>query len=292
MKRLLIFFMLIMGSAPIHGNEVPQLSENMARVIITLRLAGEMNDGVLLVRYPRTDLPLAAGTGSPSALPDVSWISWKDTPKGMLMTGHFLLKENEVPSFTAGLVKGNIRVAAVHPYSPGEGCRIMCVHFQGTGKGEVMAKTLRLTLDKMNLSRKPADTAPQAKPMVLDTTQIESIMGIKGLAADNVLKFTRTRKGVRIWDTELTEGMGADSFAIFAGTNEQAFVSGALALTEAEVNSVIRTLQNGGFAVTSIHNHLLDEQPYRTLFLHFQGTGNALDLSRSLRKAFDLSRGQ
>lgn len=291
MKRFLIFFMLMMGTAPIHGDEVPQLSENMARVIITLRLAGEINDGVLLVRYPRNDLTLTAGTGVTSALTDVSWISWKDAATGMLMTGKFLLKETEVPLFTAGLVKGNIRVAAVHPYSPGEGCGIVCVHFQGTGKGEVMAKTLRLTLDKLNFPSKPAVTAPQTKPMALDTTQIESILGMKGQASDGILKFTRTRKGVRISDTELSAGMGADSSVVFSGTNEQALISGTLVLAEPEVNPVIRSLQNGGFAVISLHNHLLAEQP-RILFLHVQGAGNALNLSRSLKTAFDLSKGQ
>jgi len=293
MRILPVIVVLALATMPAYGEEeVPQLSESMARVIISLRLAGEMIDGVLVAQCPRSDLPLSARAGDTLlVLADASWVSWKETGKGMLMTGNFLLKDDEVQTFAAGLVKGNIRVAGIHDYSPGGGCGIRCVHFQGTGKGEVMAKTVRLALEKIGLPQKSEVSASQGKPVVLDTVQIESIMGMKGRIANGVLKFLRARKGIKLSDVELTAGMGADSCAGFAGTNEQAMVSGTLVLTEAEVNPVIRSLQNGGISVLSLHNHFLDDQP-RTLFLHFQGAGNALNLARTLRAAFDLSKGQ
>ena len=46
------------------------------------------------------------------------------------------------------------------------------------------------------------------------------------------------------------------------------------------------TAINGGIEVTSLHNHLLNEQP-RLFFMHFWANDTAVKLARTLRAALD-----
>ncbi len=151
-----------------------------------------------------------------------------------------------------------------------------------------MAKTLRLALDKIKLSQRSA--FPPSSMPILDTIQIEHIMGLKGRTINGIFELSQERTGVMLAGIELTSGMGLNSWAGFTGTNEQAIVAGELVLSAAEVNPVIRSLQAGNIKILTIHHHLLDEQP-RMFFLHFQGTGNVLHLARTLRSAFDFTKG-
>jgi hypothetical protein len=57
----------------------------------------------------------------------------------------------------------------------------------------------------------------------------------------------------------------------------------------AEVNKVIRALQQGGIATTALHSHMLDETP-RLFFMHFWGNGDAVALARTLRTALVQTR--
>jgi hypothetical protein len=57
-------------------------------------------------------------------------------------------------------------------------------------------------------------------------------------------------------------------------------------MLEHEVNSVIRTLRTCGLEVVSVHNHMLGDTPHM-IFLHYLGTGPAVQLAESFRAALD-----
>jgi hypothetical protein len=52
------------------------------------------------------------------------------------------------------------------------------------------------------------------------------------------------------------------------------------------VNPVIRALSGHGIAVTSLHNHLLNDEP-RLFFMHFWAEGDAAALAAGLRAGLD-----
>jgi hypothetical protein len=54
----------------------------------------------------------------------------------------------------------------------------------------------------------------------------------------------------------------------------------------AEVNQVIRALQQGGIEVTALHSHMLTEEP-RLFFMHFWANDDAVKLAQGLRGALD-----
>ena len=63
-------------------------------------------------------------------------------------------------------------------------------------------------------------------------------------------------------------------------------ITGDFVMIGSEVNSVIRALRENGIEITSLHNHLLNDEP-RLFFMHFWANDDALKLARGLRAALD-----
>jgi hypothetical protein len=76
------------------------------------------------------------------------------------------------------------------------------------------------------------------------------------------------------------------TYAAFTGTPERAFVVGDTCMLSEEVNPVIDALRKGNLEVVAIHNHMLGGSP-NFIFLHFQGTGDPVDMAKAIRAAWD-----
>jgi len=76
------------------------------------------------------------------------------------------------------------------------------------------------------------------------------------------------------------------TYAAFSGTPSDATVVGDTCLLGEEVNPVIDALRAGNLQVVAIHNHMLGGSP-NFIFLHFQGRGDARELGRTIRNAWD-----
>jgi hypothetical protein len=70
--------------------------------------------------------------------------------------------------------------------------------------------------------------------------------------------------------------------------NGHAAVTGDFVMIASEVNPVLRSLRKNGIEVTSLHNHLLNDEP-RLFFMHFWAQDDALKLAGKLRAALDLT---
>jgi hypothetical protein len=76
------------------------------------------------------------------------------------------------------------------------------------------------------------------------------------------------------------------TYAAFAGVPADATVVGDTCMLGEEVNPVVDALRAGSVDVVAIHNHMLGGTP-NFIFLHFQARGDARDLARTIRKAWD-----
>jgi hypothetical protein len=70
----------------------------------------------------------------------------------------------------------------------------------------------------------------------------------------------------------------------FQVAEEKVATKGDFVLVAAEVNPVIAELRRGGFAVTALHSHMLEESP-RLFFLHFWGVDAPERIGGTLRAA-------
>jgi hypothetical protein len=76
------------------------------------------------------------------------------------------------------------------------------------------------------------------------------------------------------------------TYAAFTGKPGRAFVVGDTCMLPEEVNPVLDELRKGNLEVVAIHNHMLGGSP-NFIFLHFQGTGAAIDMAKAIRAAWD-----
>ena len=119
---------------------------------------------------------------------------------------------------------------------------------------------------------------------------VATILGKKGdLSADGVYKvtFPRTDVKVTMHGAPVPVGMGLASWtALTRMPDGKYMVMGDTVMLGSEVNKVIDALRAGGIEVVALHNHMLGEQP-QIMFLHYQGTGDAEALARTVRRALD-----
>ena len=83
--------------------------------------------------------------------------------------------------------------------------------------------------------------------------------------------------------------MGVNTWAAFAGSDDQAIVDGDFAMLESELQGVLKALRKAGINIVAIHQHMTGETP-RMLFLHYWGIGRTEDLARGLKDALGQTR--
>ena len=127
--------------------------------------------------------------------------------------------------------------------------------------------------------------APKSQS-ALDTAAIEKAFGMTGQLQGDVYRIgmPRTDLAVAVHGIAIKPGLALGSWAAFRKAGNQAVVHGDLVLTQTEINPLISMLQDGGFQITALHNHLLDETPH-VMYLHYWGVGAEEALAATLHAA-------
>jgi hypothetical protein len=203
--------------------------------------------------------------------------------------GDMVLLETEVTPVLTRLQEGGVEQTAVHHHVLHETPRIVYAHIHAHGDPVRIAETVRSALALTGTPEQATGaTAAQQVGMELDTAQIAAIMATNGRVNGGVYQVNVPRgETVRAGGIEIPASMGLASAFNFQPTGGgRAAITGDFVLTGVEVNRVIRALRAHGIEVTSLHNHLLDEEP-RLFFMHFWANDDAVELARGLRAALD-----
>jgi hypothetical protein len=263
-----------------------EIPSSLSQVTKILGMNGQMQDGALVIHYPRSDLKVTiAGEVIPTALGLSSWAEWKPVGNETAMTGNFVLTENEIAPFMLELERGNIRVTGMYNHFLKEQPRIMFMHVNGTGNADSLATTLRSALCRTATPQKESASVKESA-MKIDTGAIKSIMGHSGFSNGGVYKFTFVGSGEAQNGAVTHSSIGLTSWVGFTGTNDKARVAGDIIMPAKEVSRAIRTLKSGGIDVVSVHNQMYSDQS-KTFVLHYWGTGNVQKLARTIAIAFD-----
>jgi len=86
---------------------------------------------------------------------------------------------------------------------------------------------------------------------------------------------------------EVGKEMGVNTWAAFAGNDQNAVVDGDFAVLENQLQPALKSLRKSGINIVAIHSHMTGENP-RILFLHYWGRGPAADLAKAVKTALDL----
>jgi hypothetical protein len=80
----------------------------------------------------------------------------------------------------------------------------------------------------------------------------------------------------------IEKDMGVNTWAAFAGTDDNAIVDGDFAVTEDQLQPVLKELLEDKINIVAIHQHMAHEDP-RILFFHYWGSGAAKDLANAVK---------
>jgi hypothetical protein len=116
---------------------------------------------------------------------------------------------------------------------------------------------------------------------------LEGIFGKKGEANNGMFKVTYGRP-VKVHGATMGDAMGVNTWAGFAGADDQAVVDGDFAVLETELQPVLKSLRKAGISIVAIHQHMTNEEP-RLIFFHYWGQGKAQDLAKAVRAAISLT---
>jgi hypothetical protein len=124
-----------------------------------------------------------------------------------------------------------------------------------------------------------------AKDSSISPAPLEAVFGMKGQTSNGMFKVVIGRQA-NMHGVTVGNEMGINTWAAFAGSDSEAVVDGDFAMTEEELQPVLKTMRAEGINI-AIHQHMTQEQP-RIMFLHYWGKGKAADLAKSVKKALDV----
>ena len=262
-------------------------------------LKGTFNkdENVFKVAKPRSDVKIAVdGWPMPPFMGLTSWAAFTPAHDGQTMLmGDTVLFEDEVnPAMSAALENG-LEVTALHNHFFFDEPKVYFMHIGGMGDAGALAAAVKKVYDKVAEIR-AAQPEPQkmfAGTKIGATNSIspeplEAILG-KGQAKDGMFKIVIGRTAT-MHGTPVAKEMGINTWAAFAGSNDEAVVDGDFAMTENELQTVLKAMRKEGINIVALHQHMSQEEP-RILFLHYWGKGKAVALAQSLKLALDAQTG-
>jgi uncharacterized protein DUF1259 len=282
-----LFLGLVATASPVfaQGNSRPLDTAGIAKAI---GKQGDLSGEMYRVNFPRSDLTVKIGgvTVKP-ALALTSWAAFLRAGDGAITYGDLALLGDEVNPVISKLEEKGIRLAALHNHLLHEDPPIWFIHFAGYGDEVVMAAALKeaLELTKTPPAAAPS-AAPEAKPELAG--EIERIIGYQGVMGGGVFHIVVPRTEIRVAaiGAHLPGSMGMNTPLNFQLDGKNAAINGDFMLLPGELDPVIKALRANGIEITSLHNHLFDNEP-TILFMHFWANDDAVKLARGIRAALD-----
>ena len=267
---------------------------NTARIDELTGLKGKMNEkeGVYKVTFPRSDVKVVVdGWTMPPFMGLGTWAAFTATKDGAMVMGDTVLFEDEVNAAMTAALDNGLNVTALHNHFFFDKPKVFFMHIEGEGSVDQLANAVRKVYDAVKKVRsensQPKDSfGGSALPdkNSISAEPLNKIFAAQGDAKDGMVKFTfgrpATMHGVKIDNT-----MGVNTWAAFAGADDNAVVDGDFAVTEDELQAVLKSLVKQKIYIVAIHQHMTHEQP-RIMFFHYWGRGRAKELAENVKSAF------
>lgn len=253
----------------------------------TPEVAGE----VVKVSFPRKDLGVTVdGYAMAPFMGLTSWAAFSPAAKNEAMVmGDLVLLADEVSPVMSALLDNGVEVTALHNHFAGDRPQVFFMHIGGEGTVSVLGRAVHLALDTIAKVRSnPVAPLPPPASNAIDAAKLDPLFGVKGTAKDGMYKVVLGRTAAAACGCKIGKVMGVNTWAAFGGTDDDSVVDGDFAVTEAELQPVLKSLRAGAVHVVAIHHHMTGESP-RILFLHYWGRGKSTSLATLLRKTVDLT---
>jgi hypothetical protein len=258
-------------------------------------LKGKLNEkeGAYKVTFPRADVPVSVdGWKMPPFMGLGTWAAFtKGAHSDAMVMGDTVLFEDEVnPVMSVALANG-LAVTALHNHFFFDQPKVYFMHIAGEGTVEQLAGAARKVYDKIkeirtanSQPRNTFNTASLPTKNAITPEPLNAILGATGESNSGMVKFTFGRPA-SMHGVAINNVMGVNTWAAFAGSDDNAVVDGDFAVTEDQLQAALKTLRSTGINIVAIHSHMTEEQP-RILFFHYWGRGSAKQLAEAIKSGF------
>jgi uncharacterized protein DUF1259 len=266
--------------------------------IIGVNGVANTEERVFKFSFPRTDIPVTVdGWSMKPFMGLTSWAAFrKGVEKESMVMGDLVLFEDEVNPVMSVALENGLSVTALHNHFFYDNPKVYFMHIGGDGAFQTFASAVKKTQDKIKeiRSANPQPVRgfpgpPLSAQSSIDGQEIEKLLGHGGQANSGMYKVVIGRRATMPCGCDAAKEMGVNTWAAFAGAQENAFVDGDFCVLENELQDVLKTLRSGGINIVAIHHHMTDEKP-RYLFLHYWGKGPVSQLAKVLRSALDQTK--
>ncbi len=284
-------------SAGDDGKPVQPNSLDTAKIERITGLMGTLSapENVFKVSQPRTDVGVRVdGRLLEPFMGLTSWAAFKPGARTQAMVmGDLVLFQDEANPVMSTLLDNGLSVTALHNHFFYSEPSVYFMHIAGEGAQDDLARGVRAALDTVKSIR-----AANARPVgsreaagvpatsTITAEKINAILGTQGTVKDGMLKVVLGREVRMPCGCTVGKEMGVNTWAAFAGSDDQAIVDGDFVTFEGELQPVLKALRAVGINVVAIHNHMEGESP-KAIFLHYWKAGRAEDLARGVRAALD-----
>jgi hypothetical protein len=260
-------------------------------------LKGKLNEkeGAYKVTFPRNDVKIVVdGWTMPPFMGVGTWAAFTESKAGAMVMGDTVLFEDEVNLAMSVALDNGLSVTALHNHFFFDQPKVFFMHLEGEGAVNQLATAVGKVYDKIKEIRASnpqpkdsfgADSLPEKSS--ISPEPLNAIFGISGEVNDGMVKFTIGRPA-KMHGTKIDKDMGVNTWAAFAGADDNAVVDGDFAVTEGELQPVLKSLRKNNVNIVAIHQHMTHEEP-RILFFHYWGRGSAKSLAESVKGALALT---
>ena len=269
MVALLLWSGVAVAAPAPNGAQIEQLTGAKGKL--------DEKEGVFKVSVPRADLKVVAGgvhLTPPMGL--TTWAAFTRSGEHTMVMGDLCLTEDQVNPVMSVALDNGLEVTALHNHFFWDSPKVMFMHIGGMGDeaklaaavGKVFAKIKETAGGKGEVPPRPTSIRRRRRSIRRRSTPCSAH---KGELANGVYKVTIGRT-TKMGGHAVGKTMGVNTWAAFAGTDEQAIVDGDFAMLERELQGVLKALRAANINVVAIHQHMTGEQP-RVMFLHYWGIG-------------------
>ena len=300
MKTSLSSFSVLFTAFTLASNAAQSRKLDTAQIDELTGLKGKFNEqeGVYKVSSPRTDLKISVDKWEmPPFMGLTSWAAFMPGMKdGAMVMGDLVLMQDEVNPVMSAALDNGLQVTALHNHFFFDEAKVYFMHIGGEGNTATLAKGVRAALDAVK-SIRAQDSQPKqsfsgsgipAKSSIT-AEPIQSILGTKGEAKDGMFKAVFGRTVKMPCGCEAGKEMGVNSWAAFAGTDDNAVVDGDFVVLGEELQPALKSLRKSGINIVAIHHHMVGEEP-RMIFFHYWGRGPAKELASAVKTALQTTK--
>jgi hypothetical protein len=293
---------LALAAFPLASNAAESKKLDTTQIDDLTGLKGKLNEqeNVYKVSSPRTDLKISVDQWQmPPFMGLTSWAAFMPGMKdGAMVMGDLVLMQDEVNPVMSAALDNGLQVTALHNHFFFDEPKVYFMHIGGESDTANLAKGVRAALDTVTKIRAAASQpaisfAASGLPAKssISPEPLQSILGTKGEAKDGMFKAVFGRTVKMPCGCEVGKEMGVNTWAAFAGTDDNAVVDGDFAVFEDELQPALKSLRKSGINIVAIHHHMAGEEP-RMIFFHYWGRGPANDLAKAVKTALKTTKTQ